>query len=386
MAKPKTAGQAPQNPRMNPGSAQKSSRSTAGADATAVQQQQQVAARYALRGALAAALAGALLSFTLNWGRSPVPLVGDWRAFGILAALLGALSATVAAAVAYIVGMRFRNTQMPPNRRHNYWLSLAPVALGTGVQILLAAGVGIVFASVIFKELALINGIASVIVGAICAVIVFSVMGRFLLANERSVLLTLALLLVLGIVVAAANEQNPKWWEESFSYLGTAASNTNLLFNISFVLTGLLIVVWQQFYLENITTLVERGIVKPRVHTIFRYGLIVVGLFVMLIGILHWGASPLISAVHDISAYTAGGLITLAMLAIRWLIPRMSNEFYVATYALAAVMIGAVLMLFFGLFNTVGVELVYFTTAGAWFVLLMESTEMLVAATAPATR
>ncbi|MCB0042648.1 MAG: hypothetical protein KDE23_23340, partial [Caldilinea sp.] len=69
-----------------------------------------------------------------------------------------------------------------------------------------------------------------------------------------------------------------------------------------------------------------------------------------------------------------------------WLIPRMPNELYVATYVLAAVMIGAVIMLFFGLFNTVGVELVYFTTAGAWFVLLMESTEMLVAATAPATR
>ncbi len=385
MAKPKTAKQAPRKSPATPTAGTKNS-TTGPVAIVAAQQQKQVAARFALRGALAAALVGTVLSLILNWGRTPVPLVGDWTAFGILAVILGAVFATVAAAYSYVIGLRFRNTQMPPNRRHNYWISVAPVALGTGMQIFLAAGIGIIFASVVFKELALINGIASPIVGAICAVIVFTVMGRFLLVTERSVLLTLALLLFLGIVVAAANEQNPKWWEESFSYLGTAESNTNLFFNISFVLTGLLIVVWQQFYLENITILVERTIVRPRAHTIFKYGIIVVGIFVTLIGILHWGAGPVITTVHDLSAYTAGGLITLAMLAIRWLIPKMSNEFYVATYVMAAVMIGAVLMLLFGIFNTVGVEFVYFTTAGAWFVLLMESTEMLVATTAPATR
>ena len=385
MAKSKTAKQAPQKSSATPTSATKNA-TVVPVASVALQQQKQVAARYALRGALAAALLGTVLSFILNWGRTPVPLVGDWMAFGILAVILGAVFASVAAAYSYVIGLRFRNTQMPPNRRHNYWISVAPVALGIGMQIFLAAGIGIIFANVVFKELALINGIASPIVGAICAVIVFNVMGRFLLVNERSVLLTLALLLFLGIVVAAANEQNPKWWEESFSYLGTAESNTNLFFNISFVLTGLLIVVWQQFYLENITILVERTIVRPRAHTILKYGIIVVGIFVTLIGILHWGDGPVTTTVHDLSAYTAGGLITLAMLAIRWLIPKMSNEFYVATYVMAAVMIGAVLMLLFGIFNTVGVEFVYFTTAGAWFVLLLESTEMLVAATAPATR
>ena len=38
----------------------------------------------------------------------------------------------------------------------------------------------------------------------------------------------------------------------------------------------------------------------------------------------------------------------------------------------------AVGMLFLGIFNTVGVELVYFTIAGGWLILLTNDTEMLI--------
>ena len=333
---------------------------------------------YSLRGALAAALLGAITAFALNLNRSYVPMVGDRRAFGTVAVLLSSAFTLVAAGISFAVGMRYRNERVTADRRHDWRLSVAPVALGVAVETLFLIGVGIILANATFKDLALINVIASSIVGAVCAVTVYRTVGQFLLTNERTILQVVVVLLLFGLVLAATQEQNTRWWEESFSYLGTADSNTQLFFNISFVLSGLLLVVWQQFFMEKITILVDHNVVRTRIHNLIKLALILIGVLVTVIGILHWGESPLITTIHDLSAYGAGTIITLGMLTVYWLIPRLSREFYVTSVLLAVLGMAAVGMLFLGIFNTVGVELVYFTIAGGWLILLTNDTEMLI--------
>ena len=283
---------------------------------------------YSLHGALAAALFGAITAFALNLNRSYVPMVGDWRAFGTVAVLLSSAFTLVAAGISFAVGMRYRNERVTADRRHDWRLSVVPVALGVAVETLFLIGVGIILANATFKDLALINVIASSIVGAVCAVTVYRTVGQFLLTNERTILQVAVVLLLFGLVLAATQEQNTRWWEESFSYLGTANSNTQLFFNISFVLSGLLLVVWQQFFVEKITILVDHNVVRTRIHNLIKLALILIGVLVAVIGILHWGESPLITTIHDLSAYGAGTIITLGMLTVYWLIPRLSREFY----------------------------------------------------------
>ena len=333
---------------------------------------------YSLRGALAAALSGAITAFALNLNRSYVPMVGDRRAFGTVAVLLSSAFTLVAAGISFAVGMRYRNERVTADRRHDWRLSVVPVALGVAVETLFLIGVGIILANATFKDLALINVIASSIVGAVCAVTVYRTVGQFLLTNERTILQVAVVLLLFGLVLAATQEQNTRWWEESFSYLGTADSNTQLFFNISFVLSGLLLVVWQQFFMEKITILVDHNVVRTRIHNLIKLALILIGVLVAVIGILHWGESPLITTIHDLSAYGAGTIITLGMLTVYWLIPRLSREFYATSVLLAVLGMAAVGMLFLGIFNTVGVELVYFTIAGGWLILLTNDTEMLI--------
>ncbi len=70
----------------------------------------------ALRFAGPIALVCALLTWLLNWGRNPIPFVGDMAGFGVLIFFFTIVIGFGVGAVGFVIGVRYRNWLVEPDQ------------------------------------------------------------------------------------------------------------------------------------------------------------------------------------------------------------------------------------------------------------------------------
>lgn len=334
------------------------------------------AERMALRFAGIAAVATAILTWVSNLGRNPIPFAGI-GGFGMLIFYSSIVIAAGVSAVGFASEIRARNKLVEPNLRRSWKLPVIPLALAYALVTALLVRIALQFVDLVFQELALPTVYAMLVVGTTCGLIAYKVTGHAAQTSMRSVLSIFAIILMAGIAISAINENNPLWWKESFSFLGEAQSTDRAIFNGTLVISGILFVILQQFFMDSFIRLREAGLLSAGKTRLVHISLIGIGVALILIGLVPFDVSAVMNAVHSASAYTLIAILFAHMVLARWLLPFFPVEFYAMTWLMVGALTVSVVLHLLGSINTVGIELIGFLIGGAWFVLFAKNVELL---------
>lgn len=334
--------------------------------------------RMTLRFAGPAAVLGGLMAWLLNWGRNPIPFVSDQAGFGVLIFVFSIFTAFVSSALGFVLGVRYRNRLAPPDLRRSWVWSVLPLAVAYAIVVGLFAALALQFVGMVFPNLALQAVYAIVLVGLVCGSVANFVANQSMRVRVRPVLGLFIVTLFGGVAISAIADNNAMWWEQSFSFLGESDARSHIIFNSTMLVSGLLLIVLQQFFMDDFVFLNDIGMLTSREVKLVRLGLVALGLVMMMIGFVPFGINNTLDTVHDMSAYSIAAILLVFMLTARRLLPSLPKEFFAITWLTIGLLIAAVGLHLVGSINTVGVELLAFAIGGSWFVLFIKNVEMLV--------
>ena len=151
-----------------------------------------------------------------------------------------------------------------------------------------------------------------------------------------------------------------------------------MLFNGALVMSGILFVILQQFFMDYFMRQRAAGLLSTAKTRLVRSSLVGIGVALAIVGLVPFDINDLFNAVHSAAAYTLMAILFGHMLFARRLLPYFSREFYSMTWLMVAALAGALTLHFLGSINTAGIELIGFTIAGAWFMMFVNNVELLV--------
>jgi hypothetical protein len=160
-------------------------------------------------------------------------------------------------------------------------------------------------------------------------------------------------------------------------------SNAKMLFNATFIFTGILLLTWMGYFMSDYRILVRHGVAAEKYARWIRYGFALLGIAIILVGVFKSNYTPLSSLMHNLAAYSLALVFGLFMFGCRWTVPGFSKEFFTASWVLMALLLGAGISAAFGRMNTVGLELVGFALGMIWLSLFVGNTENMAAQLEP---
>lgn len=347
-------------------------------------QQQVVYAEDAERLALGTALLlglAQLLSVVLFYSRgSGASLVDGSNSVGAHALISSLMIALLISPLAYLRGIKFRYTDHLDTKTGEHRWSVVPVTIGTTMLVLLLVTIGFEVISRSFIDVKLDLASTAAILTILAGVLAYLIVTRLMLTKTSALLVHLAVFYLFAtLFFSTYGQDNPIWWQRSFSYLGMDDSNTQLIFDLGLILTGILVVTWQYFFMDNFILLEAHNQIDTRSVRVVRLVLITAGVALAFVGIFRFGLSPLTNVVHDTSATGMGVAIGLLMISLRWVVPGYQRIFYLISAVMALLMLLAAVLKVAGFYSLVGLELAAFVLAGIWMLLLYRNTELLVA-------
>jgi hypothetical protein len=327
---------------------------------------QQYTELVALRLAVPAGILLALVIVVANWERNPVPLVGDWQAFGRIFVVWIIPLSLITGAIAYVSGTRAWNARVAAHRQLEWRWGLIPIVLAYTALVTAIAAVGVQIVDSGFRQLVLDKYQGAMLGGAAGAALLFWMIKQVMNIAVDKLLQTTIILMAGGIYLTMTNINDPLWWQESFSYLGTLESNTNIAFNITLIFVGIMFLVWMPYLMSDIQILMRHDRIPQYSGQILRFAFGLLAAGIMLVGVFIYGVTPFSSWMHNAAAYSVAGVLILLMLGIRRLVPALSHEFFATSWLLVTGILAALVAAAFGYFNTVGLELISFTLGMVW--------------------
>jgi hypothetical protein len=332
---------------------------------------------------LAAALIQAATTFVFNPGAAGLPLAGSPDSMAIRSFLAAIVISLGVGSYTYVWGMRSRNEFLPDEFKQDYRWSVVPMALAAMVMSAMTiawsfAILNQAFPGATFNRVSMTLFLS--IVSATIAYVSAVYMGRLHAAD----MLYLGVIFLFGtLLFAGARNEDPYWWEYSFSHLGMTPSNSKAIFNVGLIFTGALIVIWSQFFMRDVAVLERRGLISHSVFRILNVALFLTGISLGMVGLVRFGIAPILNVVHDVSATGSGVILGLLMLGMWWLNPHYKRVFYYVSILIVAGMIGTVLAKVLGYLSLTGLEFGCFVLASIWLVLFFQNTQLLIARVAP---
>lgn len=337
---------------------------------------------FALRSALIFGLIQLASVFVFGWSTDMLPLFGEPGSVGGRALISSVILSLIVSPIAYLRGIRYRNAHKPAGASERFPWDAIPVTIAVTLLVALLVVGGFQIFSTPFAEVQLDRASAATILVILVGSLAYLISRHLMLARTAELLVTLSVTYLFATLFFSTYfNDNPLWWQKSFSYLGMTQSNSRYIFNLGLMFTGLLVVIWQFYFMESFTLLRQRGVITQRVHTLIRWALILAGILLACVGIVRFGIGPLFNVIHDLSATGMGVILGVLMLSLRRIVPGYRQDFYVISIAVVLLMVLSAILKVAGHFNLVGLELAAFALAGLWLILFYRNTELLVART-----
>ncbi len=226
--------------------------------------------------------------------------------------------------------------------------------------------------SAAFTGLAMPPLSASLIIGIIATITTYGIITTSVHLRSNNIVNAIALFVGGGVFLSMATSQNPQWWEINFSSLGTSNNLSAYSFNITLVLSGLLLLCLTDHLLQDLEI-----ILKGANNTISRKISIIKILFISLslsfagVGLFPWDIHP---TLHTSSAYLLVIFFTILIASLKYLIPKISNSFLVNSYAILAILLGSFIVwqpLHY--FSQTAYELLAFCLTFVWLILFLKT-------------
>ncbi|GBG97072.1 AbrB/MazE/SpoVT family DNA-binding domain-containing protein [Lactococcus termiticola] len=173
-----------------------------------------------------------------------------------------------------------------------------------------------------------------------------------------------------GLLSSMATSGNPYWWQRNFSELGTRASDSNLQFNLTLIVSAALMIALFDYIFVSLR---EKVGVKVR-HIILQSTLTLCAASIALVGMIPNNGEGLAHVAHDLAAQAIVLFMSLSILGIRWFLPTMSENIYWISYGIVALIILSYLLWHpFHYFSLTAFEMLSFSLSFAWIMLLINN-------------
>lgn len=302
-------------------------------------------------------------------GREPVSLSGRGSAGDI-----AALGTAVLGAGAVVAGCLQRRPAVAPQGRGGgrtrNTIDIAALALAHGCIFLL----GWLALFSIFQQ-AFIGAVlypvaAAVLVGTTGAVSAYIAYLSALSMTAYRLAALLAGFLVTGVLASMLTAQDPQWWQENLSALGTSSDVSGAAFNVTLIIAGVVVTTLAGYATMTLATTATTPPARHRVR-LLEGGIILMGVFLACVGLFP------VDERFGLHTLVASGMVAVfASLAvrIRALVPPIPAAFAALGWLfLAAIIVAAVLWFPVGYYNLTAVELIAASLIFTWLIVLIRN-------------
>jgi len=330
----------------------------------------------ALYVAVAALVLGFLVGMLFVGGRS-MPISGPNSLGTIVAFVCGAFAAVVFAVGYLLPSPGASQRQRPETSTWRLVLNIVALALAhAAIALLLMVGLSIVLADA-FIGAVVFPFSSAVIVGIGTALVSYTAYLSASGMTTTRVATVLAVFLVFGVITSMLSTTDPLWWEKNISALGIGGNASSATFNLTLIVAGAIITAIASYLAAELATghlaSDPREADDRREHVrieVLRWTLIALGVFLACVGVFRvdW-----VEWVHN--TFATGLIVIFAGLvaAIRWIVPRLPLVFVLVGYGFLAVVLGAAVFFFLGIYNLTAVEIIGFALIFTWLILLIRN-------------
>lgn len=180
--------------------------------------------------------------------------------------------------------------------------------------------------------------------------------------------LVLAVFLVVGVITAMLSSTDPLWWEKNLSALGMTDDLSALAFNLTLIVAGAIVTIVARYATAGLPAVTPK---ERRGRDVVRYGLVVIGILLALVGVFPVDDFFL---VHNTVATGMAVVYAVIVIGLPRFLPTMPRVFVYLGWAFVGVIV--VLGVFFavGYYNLTAVELVAGVLIFSWIILFLRNT------------
>lgn len=217
---------------------------------------------------------------------------------------------------------------------------------------------------------------ASLVVAVMATLTTYAVLSISVRLQSKDIINALTLFIIVGVFGSMITSPNRYWWEINFSSLGTTSTLSAYTFNVTLVLSGLLLLCLTDYLLHDL-----QYVLKGAKASIQKRSRVVKILFVCIslslagVGFFPWDIHPYL---HTGSAYLLIIFFATMIISLRWLIPNLSKSFFANSYIiLIALVVSFVLWQPFHYFDQTAFELIAFSLTFTWLVLFLRTINLM---------
>jgi len=171
-----------------------------------------------------------------------------------------------------------------------------------------------------------------------------------------------------GVFFAMLTNSQSKWWQHNFSFLGTNEAVRSWPFNLTLILSSLLMIALVDYLFVNLK---NHGYVGTRI-TILRILMLLISLSLGGVGFFP-NNKGVWHQLHNRAASLLVLLIIILIVGIKWLLPKVTKEFLIVSYAVAiCLVLSDILFEVVGYFSLTVFEIIAFGLAFSWILLLLQ--------------
>lgn len=297
-------------------------------------------------------------------GITQIPLTGNFSIASHLITL-GLISGMVSFTYFFIKGKKNPKNQ---STQDIYWRNVPTIIFSFTVTLALLLSAFFWMMSKLFVGATLDVYTASALFLFFACVINYYMIYSANIFTSSMIVSLLIAVIIGGVFFAMLTNSQSKWWQYNFSYLGTNDVVRSWPFNLTLILASLLMIALVDYLFVNLKNHGFTGInitILRVLMTILSVSLGGVGFFPNNKGVWH--------QMHNRAANLLVFIIILLIIGIKWLLPKVTKEFLIVSYAIAIFLVIANF-----LFETVGYlsltvfEIIAFGLAFSWILLLLQ--------------
>ncbi len=332
-----------------------------------------LAENLALTLALPAGLVAAVCWFLLFYStHAPIGVAG-WPAIGVATLINASVITFVGFLFGYIRGQKALNDSdriqlSKPKKVFDYSI----LALGYSIIAVVITALAITLFSRAFIDVKMPAFSAALVVAVFATINTYAILSISVKLQARDIVNALTLFITAGVVGSMTSSPNRYWWEINFSSLGTTSTASAYAFNVTLVLSGLLLLCLTDFLLQDLQKIIKGSASSKKRRTqIVKYLFVLISLSLAGVGLFPWDIHPLL---HTGSAYLLIIWFAGMILGLRWLIPNLSKSFFANSYIILVVLVLS-FMLWRPLhyFDQTAFELIAFCLTFIWLVLFLRT-------------
>lgn len=329
---------------------------------------QNVSLRWFLLPALMCSVIFFIVFFT--WGDKQISMTGD---FSIATAtmLLGLISGSFSFISIFINRKR---KEKNPELSDIQWRNV-PTIIGAFIVILMLGILSFFWIIGMMFEGASFDIYTATAIFFIFTAIINYLMIYAAFSFTSSMIVTILIVVIIGgVFFAMLTNSESRWWQHNFSFLGTNEAASSWQFNLTLMLSALLMVALIDYLFVNLK---KSGYSGFKVASL-RVLLTMVAISLGGVGFFPNNGTGQLHALHTKAAEMLVYLIVILIVSIRWILPKVTKEFLTISYGIAAVLVACnFLFQNIGYLSLTVFELLAFGLALSWILLLLQHIQQL---------